>query len=194
MANASAVLARTLDLVSQHPLEPGVLVESVLQSWEGLTSSRIGRARIGVDVFPSPQVLGSFLHELIPLEVQSREGDSWRGDIDASEKDLMCLPDHRYSVEIKTSSHARQIFGNRSFGQADGGSGKKEKSGYYLAVNFSGWTRDGGIGGAPGVNLVRFGWLDHVDWLAQGASTGQAATLPPTVESYQLLTLFDVNR
>lgn len=194
MRNATAVQAATLRLLKEFPLGPTALVDAVLSSWNGLAGSRIGRARIGVDVFPAPQVVGAFLHELIPLDLRSACGDDWRGDVTASEKDIVYVPESRFSAEIKTSSHAKQIFGNRSFGQQRNETGKKEKSGYYLAVNFTAWSRDGSNSAAPGINMIRFGWLDHIDWMAQNASTGQAATLPPLRENCQLLTLFEVER
>ncbi len=190
MFDEDAVAARTMDLVAAYPATCSDLIQVVLSSWGSLTSSQIGRARIGVDLFPSPQVLGAFLHELVPLEMQELRGPDWRGDWTASEKDMVYLPDDRYSCEIKTSSHARQIFGNRSFGQQGLDAAKKEKSGYYLAVNFTGWSRDDATLEAPRVRLIRFGWLDHVDWLAQAASSGQAASLPPSIENAQLLTIF----
>lgn len=181
----------TRALLNEFPAGPGHVVEAVLDSWKGITRSRIGRAQIGVDIFPTPQVIGSFLHELIPMELHARFGTQWRGDTNASEKDLVFIPDDRFSAEIKTSSNVRRIFGNRSFGQKDTGAGKKSKDGYYIAVNFRGWERDGTqTGEAPGVGLIRMGWLDHVDWLAQTASSGQAAALPPTVENAQLLTIY----
>jgi len=194
MRNATAVQAVTLRLVKEYPLGPTELVDAVLASWNGLAGSSIGRARIGVDVFPTPQIVGAFLHELIPLDLRAANGLDWRGDMTASEKDIVYTPESRFSAEIKTSSHAKQIFGNRSFGQQGNAVGKKEKSGYYLAVNFTAWSRDGSESATPGIKLIRFGWLDHVDWMAQDASTGQAATLPPLVENCQLLTLFEVDR
>lgn len=196
MANASEILSKTLEVVERYPLGPEIIVDSVLTAWDGLAGGSIGKAKIGVDVFPSPQAIGAFLHELIPLEIRDAAGHDWRGDRTSSEKDLVYVPDPNYCAEIKTSSAPRQIFGNRSFGQpADEETGKKLKSGYYIAVNFSGWARDGGdSAGLPGVRLVRFGWLDHSDWIGQDAESGQAASLTPMVENCQLLTLYDVDR
>lgn len=187
-----ALAACTRDLLEQYPAPPEAIIDSTLEAWASIPHSRIGLGRIGVDIFPPPQVLGSFLHELIPLEMQRSLGHNWRGDQSVDEKDLVYVPDRRFSTEIKTSSSDQRVFGNRSYGQVDTGTGKKEKAGYYLAVNFTGWARDGsGRAGPPGVRRIRLGWLDHTDWLAQVASSGQAALLPAIVENSQLLTLYD---
>jgi ScaI restriction endonuclease len=72
------------------------------------------------------------------------------------------------------SSHPSQIFGNRSYAQEQAsGSTGKGKSGYYLTVNFQNFK----IAGAdqPSITQVRFGWLDHTDWIGQASATGQQA-------------------
>ena len=80
--------------------------------------------------------MGSYLHELIPLEFEHRYPGTWRKQRTKNEKDLVYVPDDYFSVEIKSSSHKSNIFGNRSYGQqrleADG---QKKKSGFYLAIN-----------------------------------------------------------
>jgi len=47
---------------------------------------------------------------------------------ETSEKDLVCVPDEEFSVEIKTSSHKSKIFGNRSYSKREK-TKKKGKSG-----------------------------------------------------------------
>lgn len=96
-----------------------------------------GKTLIGVHVFPRPQIMGMFLHELIPLEFAERYPDIWRREQSVDEMDLVYIPDipdTEQSVEIKTSSSASRIFGNRSYAQS-GKLLKKAKSGYYLTVN-----------------------------------------------------------
>ena len=83
-------------------------------------------------------------------------------------------------MEIKTSSSRRGIFGNRSYTQP--ARTKKEKSGYYLAVNFD-------KAAPPSVRSVRFGWLDHADWLGQAAASGQQARLRADALRHKLLSL-----
>jgi hypothetical protein len=177
---------KTEELVAGHPLTREQLVEVVLQAWEDIFVSKIGKFSIGKELFPKPQIMGFFLHELIPLEFQARFPKLWRGDKSGADKDLVYIPDTRYSVEIKTSSHASQIFGNRSYAQETEGT-KKSKSGYYLAVNF---TKFGAAPLQQSVTRIRFGWLDHSDWVGQKAASGQQARLDPVVEGSKLILLY----
>jgi hypothetical protein len=131
--------------------------------------------------------MGFFLHELIPLELAHRYPTIWRREESPGEKDIVYVPDTQYSIEIKTSSSTRNIYGNRSSAQkTERRSEKKEKSGYYLAVNFENFSA---ALRSPSIVLVRFGWLDHEDWQGQTAATGQQAKLSPEVERYKLLKL-----
>ena len=178
----------TRGLIAAHPLDGPELVDAVLRSWDAIFESRIGSGfHIGKEIKPAPQIMGFLLHALIPLELAVAHPD-WRADLTSGEKDLVHVPDMRYSVEIKTSSHQSQIFGNRSFGVDNPGKGKKAKDGYYLTVNFEKWSS--AVGRQPKVLLVRFGWLDSTDWVAQRAETGQQSALPSAVDNYQLLTLY----
>lgn len=181
--------AKTEELIAGYPLDMDELVEIVRLSWTGVFSSKIGtkRFQIGKHIFPKPQILAFFLHELIPLELTSRYPGVWRGEESATDKDIVYVPDDAYSMEIKTSSHANQIFGNRSYAQ-EGAKKKKSKSGYYLAVNFDKSTK--GLP-SPRLRRIRFGWLDHSDWQGQLAATGQQARLSPEVERGKLKLLFE---
>lgn len=181
---------KTEEIIAQYPLPMDELVEVVRLSWEGVFASRIGtkRFQIGKHIFPKPQIIAFFLHELIPLELTSRYPGVWRGEETSADKDVVYIPDEAFSMEIKTSSHASQIFGNRSYAQEGAKAKKKSKSGYYLAVNFDKSTK-----GAPASRLrkIRFGWLDHSDWQGQLAATGQQARLSPEVERGKLRLLFE---
>lgn len=131
--------------------------------------------------------MGFFLHELIPLEFSHRYPNIWRREETTDEKDMVYIPDPRYSVEIKTSSSAGSIYGNRSYAQKTTNS-KKSKSGYYLAINFQKFATDKKPQKPP-VRKIRFGWLDHNDWIAQVAASGQQARLSPDVKQYKLIEL-----
>jgi ScaI restriction endonuclease len=183
--------AITEGLIAEHPLAVKEIVEVVHAAWEGIFETRISRLgfKIGTDIIPQPQIMGFLLHELIPLEFARRYPSKWRRQKLKTEKDLVYEPDLHYSVEIKTSSHAGQVFGNRSYGQPtqEGEIGRKGKSGYFLTVNFqkfSGKAR-------PLVTIIRFGWLDHTDWIAQVAATGQSARLSPEAYKLKLLQLYN---
>ena|SRR5436853_7913689 len=65
---------KTDELIAKYPLSMEELVDIVQVSWKGVFASRIGtkRFQIGKHIFPKPQILAFFLHELIPLELTSR--------------------------------------------------------------------------------------------------------------------------
>ena len=178
----------TRRLINNHPLDSEEIVEIVLESWKSIFASRLGTKGfyIGKDIFPKPQIMGFLLHELIPLELSAKYPDRWRGDRDASDKDIVYIPDFSYSIELKTSSNPKHIYGNRSYAQASS-KGKKAKSGYYLAVNFEKFSSNNS---QASIRLIRFGWLDSTDWIGQKASTGQQSRLPKEVENYKLLELY----
>ncbi len=180
--------AKTKKLVAAHPLDMKEVVEVVLLAWEAIFGSKIGphRFKIGTHLFPKPQIMGFLLHELIPLEFAARYPGKWHGEEEGGDKDLVYIPDVKFSVEIKTSSHRSQIFGNRSYAQQPTDA-KKSKSGYYLAINFEKFDKRKRA--HPRIVGVRFGWLDHTDWIGQAAATGQQAHLKPASESGKLITL-----
>ncbi|MEH3102643.1 MAG: ScaI family restriction endonuclease [Sphingomonas phyllosphaerae] len=177
---------RTRDLIAAHPLDTGEIVDVVQTCWADIFESRLGgKFRIGHDIEPKPQIMGFLLHELIPLELQSRHAGEWRPEKAKDDKDLVYVPDPSLSVELKTSSHPSQIFGNRSYAQPQTGAGKS-KDGYYLTVNFEKF----GASGLPRLTLIRFGWLDHTDWIGQAAATGQQARVRPESDRAKLLRLY----
>lgn len=180
-------LSVTKQLISRHPLTTKEIKEVVLESWEEIFRSKIGKKpyRIGEDIFPKPQIMGFFMHEIIPLEFERRYPDKWQKEKTAKDKDLIYIPDSLFSIEIKTSSSPRSIFGNRSYAQ-ESNNGKKGKSGYYLAVNFEKFTDENF---KPKILKIRFGWLDHEDWMGQKATTGQQSRLSRDVESFKLIEL-----
>lgn len=95
--------AKTQELLANHPLEVEEVVEVVLSCWNVIFETSIGgKARIGVHIFPRPQIMGMFLHELIPLEFAERYPGIWRREQSVDEKDLVYIPDPSQSVEIKT--------------------------------------------------------------------------------------------
>jgi hypothetical protein len=182
---------KTHELIASHPLQAVDIREAVLDSWDSIFESKIGKHRIqiGKDIFPIPQLMGAFLHELIPLELAAKYPKVWRGNQNKGEKDLVYITDLKFSIEIKTSSNKSAIFANRSYAQPQSTSPlAKGKDGYYIAVNFEkfklGQRR-------PRILLIRFGWLDHTDWIAQSAATGQQARLAPITYQTKLLPIYD---
>lgn len=178
--------AKTQELIDAHPLDTAEIVDVVQTCWTAIFESRLGgKFRIGHDIQPKPQIMGFLLHELIPLELQSRHPGEWRPEKAKIDKDLVYIPDTSLSVELKTSSHPAQIFGNRSYAQEQVGDGKP-KNGYYLTVNFQKFSAVG----LPVVTQIRFGWLDHTDWIGQAAATGQQARLRPESDRAKLFKLY----
>lgn len=173
-------------LIEEHPLEIEEIRDISLQAWEEILSTSIGSSgnKIGQDIFPKPQIMGFFLHELIPLLFQQKYPGVWQVEKQAKDKDLIYIPNEHYSIEIKTSSHPKNIFGNRSYAQA-ATTDKKKKSGYYLAINFQKFTET-----SPKILCIRFGWLDHSDWTGQKSATGQQAKLSSDVEQFKLVELY----
>lgn len=119
---------KTKELIKLHPLAPNEIYEVVIQEWDEIFNSSISsRAyKIGIDLFPSPQILGFLLHELIPLELARRYPKIWRRDQNSTEKDLVYILDNNFSIEIKTSSSIRNTYGNRSYAQTSA-TGRKSK-------------------------------------------------------------------
>lgn len=180
---------KTRELVSAHPLDTDEIVEVVLLRWDSIFRTRIGgKAQIGVHIFPRPRIMGTFLHELIPLEFGDRYPGIWRREEASNEHDMVYVPDQTKSVEIKTSSSASRVFGNRSYAQP-AKSGKKTKSGYFLTVNFAKFddTKN-----KPRITKVHFGWLDGHDWIAQSAQTGQQSRLPSHIYGSKLLSIYSL--
>lgn len=172
-------------LIADHPLSTADLIGAVDAAWAAIFESNLGKFRIGREIQPKPQIMGFLLHELIALELAAKYPAEWRGEQTKADKDLVYIPDPNFSIEVKTSSHKSQVFGNRSYAQPQVGAGKN-KNGYYLTVNFAKFA------GAetPLLSLVRFGWLDHSDWLAQNSATGQQARVKPASDAAKLKVIY----
>ena len=121
-------------------------------------------------------------------EYIERNSQHWKKGTEVNEKDVTNLLNDMYSFEIKVSSSKNSIFGNRSYGQT-GSSSKKSKNGYYLAINIDKLNVNN-----PQVRLIRFGWLDHTDWISQKSSTGQQARLQKYIMNLKFKTLYDCNQ
>lgn len=188
----STWLGATRKLIAKHPLSAGELVDTVLDSWKDIFESRIGRKpfHIGKEILPQPQIMGFLLHELIPLNLASRFPNGWRRGDASTECDAHCLADDRFSFEIKTSSSASGIFGNRSYAHVSEDA-KKRRAGYMLAVNFAKFSAGKS---APSLTLIRFGWLEPADWIGQRAESGQQARLTKEAIAYKLIVLWDRGR
>ncbi len=178
----------TDSLIAAHPLSEEEIVAVVLKSWEDIFTSKIGLFSIGKDIFPSPQIISFFLHELIAHYISSKHKAYFRVGVNKNEKDVHHILNSSLSIEIKCSSNSTQIFGNRSYAQPNLSNANKEKDGYYITVNFSKFSKSSKE--LPLVRIIRFGYLEHSDWVAQIAATGQQARLRPEAYKYKLKTIY----
>ncbi|MDC3291607.1 ScaI family restriction endonuclease [Nitrosopumilus sp.] len=179
----------TQKLINEHPIDRDELAKVILDSWDAILATNLGKYTIGVNIFPTQQMLGFFIQQLVSLHFQEKYPDIWRGEEKAVDKDMVNLTNEDFSIEIKTSSHKTGIFGNRSHAtkKKDNPKPKKKKSGYYLTINNEAIKKNT----KPKILKIRFGWLDHDDWKGQAARTGQAASLSADVLSHKLISLYD---
>ena len=72
LAQAEDWAVKTRELIEIHPLSPNEIYEVVIQVWREIFESNLTSKnyKIGVDLFPRPQIMAYFLHELIPLELR----------------------------------------------------------------------------------------------------------------------------
>jgi len=175
-------------LLKKFPVPMAEIVEIVLASWEDIFHSRLGTRgyQIGRDIWPEPQIMGFLLHELIPLNLAAARPKHWRRGRAATECDATCEQNPAYSFEIKTSSSASGIFGNRSYAQISE-SAKKRRGSFFLAVNFGKFS----TAERPEINLIRFGWLSAGDWIGQKAQSGQQAHLTKEARAYKLRIIYE---
>lgn len=187
-ANTSEWLGVTDSLVKYHPLSESEIVEIVLKSWDDIFTSKIGSFYIGKEIFPSPQIMSFLLHELVAHYLSIKYNHLFKVGVEKNEKDIHHLKDPSLSVEIKASSHPNQIFGNRSYAQPDSGKGIKDKNGFYITINFEKFSKS--LKRRPEVLIIRFGYLEHSDWIGQSSATGQQARLSPDVYKYKLKKIY----
>lgn len=171
----------TDNLISQHPLTLQNIHDAVFRAWNNVWTTVIGGQNgyrlIDASPLPPAQVIGYLLEMLVAQEINLTDSRFIWGQ--GSQKDIHCVPDDSFSIEMKTSGQlGYKIFGNRSYGQT-GVTGKKDKSGFYITVNYYDTT----------ITLIRFGWIDSSDWTSQIASTGQAATLSNEAYAHKLKTI-----
>ncbi|MBD5213238.1 MAG: ScaI family restriction endonuclease [Bacteroidales bacterium] len=179
-------LDKTKDLIDKHPLK-NEIKDIVLKSWDDIFNSKIGPFTIGEDIFPSPQILSFFLHELVAHNLSLRYPDRYKVGELKNEKDVHDKKDPSMGIEIKASSNPKHIFANRSYAQPSSNSETKEKNGYYITINFEKISK---MNPHPKITLIRFGYLEHEDWIAQKSATGQQARLRPEAYSSKLIEIY----
>jgi len=179
----------TTKLVNNHPLKDKI-VPIVLKSWDDIFISKIGSFSIGEEIFPSPQILSFLLHELVAHYLSLEFPTEYKVGVEKHEKDVHNIVNPSLGIEIKASSNKTQIFANRSYAQPATEAEEKDKNGYYIAINFEKISKENPH---PKICLIRFGYLEHNDWVAQRSSTGQQARLKAEAYEGKLITLYQSN-
>lgn len=182
----------TEELISIHPIKMDEIVAIVLKSWSDIFNSKIGSFYIGKEIEPVPQIMSFLLHELVAHYLSLKHPGIYRVGVEKNEKDIHCITDDKLSIEIKGSSHPNQIFANRSYAQPQSGKGVKNKNGYYITINFQQFKDV--KPDLPKILLIRFGYLEHTDWIAQSSATGQQARLGPDVYKFKLKEIYSQRR
>jgi hypothetical protein len=180
--------AVTEKLLKTFPIPMPELSEIVLASWEDIFHSRIGSKgyQIGRDIWPEPQIMGFLLHELIPLNLAAAYPKQWKRGRSSTECDAVFIRNIDHSLEIKTSSSASGIFGNRSYAHVSESANKRRGS-FFLAINFGKFS----AAERPEINLIRFGWLGAGDWIGQKAQSGQQSRLTKEAKAYKLRIIYE---
>lgn len=172
--------AITKKLIDSHPLRSDEIVELCEQTWSLVWSTKIGTNHICLslrDINPPATIIGYFFEKIFCKLLNSKYPHTWRNGKQLDEKDVVNIKFQEYSFEIKTSGQfSTKIYGNRSYGKKIEGNNKKDKSGYYLTINFF----------KDKLELIRFGWIDHSDWASQKSESGQQSHLNQTVYDYKL--------
>lgn len=187
-------LEKTKQLVEEHPLDLKTIEDVASKSWNNLWSTTIGENELAIkliEINPTASLIGDFFEKLFAKELNRRYPTLWRGGTRKVDKDIVYLPNDLYSIEIKISGQDKfEIFGNRSYALKKEKAGlenepkkakivsvQKQKSGYYITVNYS----------QTYLKLIRFGWIDHSDWEGQKKDSGQSAGLNQKVYEYKLI-------
>ncbi len=179
----------TKTLLAQNPLEQETFAKIVLEAWDCIFASDICGLRIGKDIFPNPQMLGYFVETLTAHRLAKAFPAVWKHGIAKNEKNIVCLTDDKFSFEMKASSSDGKIYANRSYAQEQSQNAEKDKNGYYTAINFEKFD-DANLHKRPEITLIRLAYLEHTDWKAQKASTGQQASLPAEIYKYKFVTIY----
>ena len=123
-----------------------------------------------VEVIRNAPNSGSFIGHIFPMAFRKifipRYPKIFRPEQGPYEKDIVCLIDPSNSFEIKASTSVDDIRGNNSYAW---GELEKDKSSYYLSVNFN---PDSYV-----IDMIRFGWLDIEDWTKTLSGQGQGSTV-----------------
>ena len=100
--------SKTEELIKAHPLKEKI-VPIVLKAWDDIFNSQMGSFKIGKDIFPSPQIMSFFLHELVAHYLSLEYPKEYKVGEAKKEKDVHNIINPQMGIEIKASSHPTQI-------------------------------------------------------------------------------------
>lgn len=180
----------TENLIKELPIDTQKLVDIVLDAMEKVLDTKIGNmSELTVQKMqPSPQTIGNYLHAVMPHLLKMKD-NNWRPEENKNDKDIVYIPNDNFSLELKTSSNKDKIFANRSYAQPSTDGALKNKDGYYLAVNFEKFKKNDPEY-RPKISLIRIGYLNHSDWIAQKSPTGQQASLSKEANKRKFKTIY----
>ena len=102
----------TADLLDKNPLNIEEIVEITLDAWERIFQSEICDLKIGKDIYPNPQMMGYFIETIIASHLSKKYPDIWKHGREKTEKDIVCLTNQDYSIEVKSSSSSKKLSPN----------------------------------------------------------------------------------
>lgn len=183
---------QTSKKINEFPVNTNTIKDIVLESWnEIFTITNSNKSFvIGENIFPKPQLMGFFLEVLIGKKFE-KINKSFKFDPTGYSKDITNISNDDFSIEIKTSSSEKNIYGNRSYAKKTSKKSKKNKDSFYIAINFEKFNSKN-LSKKPKISLIRFGYLTHEDWKAQAASTGQQSSIPAINRDGKLLEIWPI--
>ena len=91
----------TRKIIKNHPISQDELKKTVLDAWDSILKTNISKYKIGEDIFPTQQMIGFLLQQLVSLHFENKYPEIWRGEKSASDKDMVCLTDDNFSMKSK---------------------------------------------------------------------------------------------
>ena len=186
---------QTIKLIKKLPIKITKIKDIVKNSWKDIFTIKDneGLINIGNNTHPKPQIMGFFLEYLIAKKFEKLDKNMWKFDPTGYSKDIVNLKKPKLSIEIKSSSNPKRIYGNRSYSYKGKNNyrSKKSKNSFYLAINFEKFKiKNNLINKRPNLRLIRIGYLKQSDWDSQASQNGQASHIPKAIENVRLLEIY----
>lgn len=92
--------SKTEELIKAHPLKEKI-VPIVLKAWDDIFNSQMGSFKIGKDIFPSPQIMSFFLHELVAHYLSLEYPKEYKVGEAKKEKDVHNIINPQWELKLK---------------------------------------------------------------------------------------------